>query len=526
MFPKIRTNTARLILVISFWLCANAAAQNLTVVNGTLGLHTTQGATNDVWANPPATNTVFDRWTGDVSVLADPCAWHTTAVMPANASTVTATYKTSPAWTTTTYIVNGLSSSDPNAVNLVYYFPPNPMGVIFFFHGANGSASGFFTKIESSTFARDAVAAGYAIAALDSNDRVNKIWSSDPTTANVDVQNVQTSINYLTGLGLMHAGTPTFSTGMSYGGFFAPYAAYDLDFKACGIWCASGLTPPASSLFTFTTVPTMWCLAQNDDLYDHPTFLANANTNLSNLTSRNVAGQLFEHPPSPVYPGRFTRIPGISASDSQTAHDRLLSGGFIDAFDNLTSDPETNLWYNTVLTTNTQPYYMDMQDQLDCCYSGHSQYSDYDDKILQFFTATLSFSQWEIFYSLTGAPTATPENDGVSNLYKYLFDINPTRIMTTSDQAALPTVGMTTNAGTSCLTLTYRENPTVFHETPAISDITVNVQTSSNLQTWQTLTNPTITQTGSDSTTGDPIMQVRVPASGSKLFIRLNVTSP
>ena len=76
-------------------------------------------------------------------------------------------------------------------------------GVIFRFHGTGGSASAMFNKDEDFTFARDAVAAGYAIAALDSTDRVNKQWDATVTSNNVDVLNVQASINYLTGLGLM-----------------------------------------------------------------------------------------------------------------------------------------------------------------------------------------------------------------------------------------------------------------------------------------------------------------------------------
>ena len=121
--------------------------------------------------------------------------------------------------------------------------------------------------------------------------------------------------------------------------------------------------------------------------------------------------------------------------------------------------------------------------------------------------------------SQSGA-NATPENDGVANVYKYLFDINPTEVMTAADRAALPTVGTTTVNGVPYLTLTYRANPYV-------SGITVSVQTSSDLKTWQTVT-PNISQTvGTDSATGDPIIEVEVAVTGAtRKFINLNVTSP
>jgi uncharacterized delta-60 repeat protein len=131
----------------------------------------------------------------------------------------------------------------------------------------------------------------------------------------------------------------------------------------------------------------------------------------------------------------------------------------------------------------------------------------------------LSYSQWQTANSITGSPTASPLNDGVPNLLKYVYHINPSRPMSATDWAALPATGTTTSGGTPCLTLTYRQNG-------ALSRVTVNVQTSSDLTTWQTLANTAITQTGADHLTGDPIMQAQVPFTGTAQFLRLNVTNP
>ena len=116
------------------------------------------------------------------------------------------------------------------------------------------------------------------------------------------------------------------------------------------------------------------------------------------------------------------------------------------------------------------------------------------------------------------AATATPFNDGVPNLLKYVFDINPSVPMTSAGRANLPALGTTTISGTKYLTLT-------FHQHNALVGVTVNVQTSPGLQTWTTATNPTIVQTGTDSNS-DPIMQVQVAESGTMQFIRLNVSQP
>ena len=81
----------------------------------------------------------------------------------------------------------------------------------------------------------------------------------------------------------------------------------------------------------------------------------------------------------------------------------------------------------------------------------------------------------------------------------------------------------TTTPGTQYLTLTYRKNAAL-----DLTQITISVQTSADLQNWTTVNPPDLSQqVGTDSTTGDPIMEVGVKANGfTKQFIRLNVTSP
>jgi len=124
--------------------------------------------------------------------------------------------------------------------------------------------------------------------------------------------------------------------------------------------------------------------------------------------------------------------------------------------------------------------------------------------------------------AFTGNPTATLENDGVANLLKYTFDIDPSVPLSSLDRAALPTLGTdsTTTPGTDYLTLTYRRYALA-------TGISVNVQTSPDLKTWTTVT-PNITQqVGTDPTTGDPIIEDEVNTNGvTTEFVRLNVTQP
>jgi kumamolisin len=147
--------------------------------------------------------------------------------------------------------------------------------------------------------------------------------------------------------------------------------------------------------------------------------------------------------------------------------------------------------------------------------------------------AAVSFTEWEQqpqpgFFTVgeagnagVGGPTATPENDGVPNLLKYLDNVDPNRPMAAADRAALPVVGTTTAGNTLYLTLTYRQYALA-------TGLLVNLQTSPDLLTWTTVTPDLSQQVSTDSVTSDPIMEMGVilPANTTRKFIRLNVSQP
>ena len=139
------------------------------------------------------------------------------------------------------------------------------------------------------------------------------------------------------------------------------------------------------------------------------------------------------------------------------------------------------------------------------------------------FDLTRTYAQWATAKSTSAVATDMPLNDGVPNLLKYLTDIDPNVSMSATDRASLPTVAVdtTTTPGTEYLTLTYRQSA-------GATGVTVNVETSADLNTWQTAAPPDLSrQMGVDPNTGDPMMEVGVKANGSgKQFIRLNITSP
>lgn len=140
-------------------------------------------------------------------------------------------------------------------------------------------------------------------------------------------------------------------------------------------------------------------------------------------------------------------------------------------------------------------------------------------------TNSIPFTQWsaaafnETDSNISG-PTAIPRKDGIPNLLKYLCDIDPTRTMTPADLAALPAVGTMMIGNTPYLTLTYRQSA-------QMTGLVVSVQTSADLQSWQTITPDVSQNLTPDPDTGDPILMVGIDMTGkTKEFIRLNVALP
>jgi hypothetical protein len=126
------------------------------------------------------------------------------------------------------------------------------------------------------------------------------------------------------------------------------------------------------------------------------------------------------------------------------------------------------------------------------------------------------FVDWATAHNVTGGMSATPRNDGIPNLLKYVFDIDPTVPVTAAVRAAaLPVVG-TASAGTE-LTLTFPENQ-------ILENVNVAVETSTDMISWSPPDSNAITPTGNITANGDPIMIAQVPVTNGIQFIRLVVT--
>ncbi|HNH81975.1 MAG TPA: hypothetical protein PL157_06335 [Acidobacteriota bacterium] len=363
-----------LLLFLSVWTLisvklADAQTVQLSVVNGSKSPLVTPGQTVHIWANVHLPGQVFERWEGNSELLADPLAAHTTLVMPARNVELIARFKPAADWTPTEERINGS--------RVFSYFPQPHRGVITLYHGSGGSATSWTDgrgAPENLLFCRDAVAAGFAIVATESQNRVDKQWNSRGTN-NDDVENIQTILETFKARGEMRPDAPVFAVGMSNGGGFSPLVSALLGFRATAIFCAAGY----DAVIEQTQVPTIWCLAENDQIVNN----SDAVTNFGVLSGRKVPAELYTNGASPVFPLRFARIEGMSEADSTEFYTRLKNNGFLDDQDFLESSPAASNWER--LLGEYTPFRNGIEDELNVCRASHKFFSDFNHKVLLFF---------------------------------------------------------------------------------------------------------------------------------------------
>ncbi|MBI3151319.1 MAG: alpha/beta fold hydrolase [Chloroflexi bacterium] len=348
------------------------ASYTLTVINGSgSGLYQA-GSTVHVWANPYPLGWTFDTWRGDTEPLPDIRSMHATMIMPPQDIQIETTYKQIPVWS--------VSYASMSGRDVYSYFPPaSYKGVIIFFHGSGGDAREWSELgAERRHFFDDAIADGYAIIAIDSNDRVHKQWDlTMPPASNSDLEAVAAILTAFRANGQMPAQIPVYGVGMSQGGRFATLASYFLNMKASAIWVGAG----HEDIMDTTMVPTMWCLADHDPIIDRQ----EAFTQYQQLIERDVDAVFNVHSQTPLYPLYFVNIEGVDEAASERLFFEFKSQGYLDENNFLIDNPRLSKWENHIGLEYPEAARLDIQDRLFVAYAEHAFYSDCDHLVLDFF---------------------------------------------------------------------------------------------------------------------------------------------
>lgn len=351
------------------------------------------GDTVHIWSEPTTSTRVFDGWTlnGVSSQLNR--EWHVWFIMPEGAVTATASYRavTLPAFQRQNITLYG------QVKPVDFAFPPNPVGLIFLFHGTQGMGANWFQRVEYLQFTRDALAAGFGVVATDAyevtagdQDGNGKLrWLLTPVSTNpaqnIDIATIAALRDTLRGRGFITTSTPTYAVGMSNGGGFSGSVAAALRFKAGVSYCASG----RAAIYDTSTVPTRFHMAALD--IDEDAVNADARANTQDLQGRGICAAYLENPRSPVYAERFARIPGISTTTSAALRAELQGRGFLDIAGYLVGTA-TALEADLANSPGSYPTYyslngsqrIEVANELDACRADHQFYSDLNYTTLQF----------------------------------------------------------------------------------------------------------------------------------------------
>ena len=111
-----------------------------------------------LWAEPDPPGLIFDHWRSENPSLADPRSRHTVFQVLSPSTTISANFAPAPDWRPAQRLVDGR--------DVYFHAPPDPVGLVFYFHGAGGSSRGWVTPTNAENWQalRDAVARGYAVA--------------------------------------------------------------------------------------------------------------------------------------------------------------------------------------------------------------------------------------------------------------------------------------------------------------------------------------------------------------------------
>lgn len=370
-----------LLLLTALIPTLTSAQTNITITGGSTVPVRVRERRANIWADPDPTNMVFDRWTGDTTLVEDIYSASSFVNPRSKNISLTATYKAAPTWSLTEETING--------VDVLYYIPQNPVGIIFRFHGSGGSAQSTLSSVESRLFSNDAVAAGYGIIALDSSDRATGDWSFLPPPNNPDLNNVQAVITNFRQRGIISQADPIVAQGTSRGGVFSSMAAYYMNFQADAIYIAYAV----DAVVQLTPVPTIFCVAANDDQeLVGPTGNQRAHDQAIALQNRGVLSSFNLHQASPVYPERFWRVANLTKNDSHNIYNALKAGGYLDGRDYLIDNPRNSNW-QSVIPAQYQLYISGLGTVLGAAYANHGFFSDYDSRVLQFYATALSASK-------------------------------------------------------------------------------------------------------------------------------------
>lgn len=353
------------------------------------------GDTVHIFSNHYSDNQLFDKWSGDISILNAPEEWHTWFIMPNKNVNLTGSIKNTTAFNLQYELIRGRDRLKP-----VYsYFPTGHKGFVYLLHGTGGKASFVAAEYEFQILIRDLINDNFGVIITEAEEATTGIdanadgklrWAIFPvdTLNNVDYVNIRNITDTFYNRGVTNRSKLRYSLGMSNGAFYSTALSAIYRYKAGVNYCGQG---DAATILA-TQTPVQFCMAKNDNndgvgQAGNATALANFNS----LNSRGICSKYFTKERCTIYPERFARRGDITTTQSISVFNELKSKGYIDNkhyyigfSDALTTAYSSNPTSFPVINSLTVPQRSFMLAQIDLSISEHQMYSDYNRATLKF----------------------------------------------------------------------------------------------------------------------------------------------
>ena len=384
------------LLAMAFLLHPGQGQHQLSVTNGYGGGTYNAGEKVHVFAEYTQENELVSGWDSNVDIgntdgkLGLKGEWHFSFNMPASDVTLRPRLDQFPL-EPKQLIDLTLSSSTGTELPVWYYIPKNPVGVVGFFHGSGGSRK-FLTNPQPWYTARQLVHAGYGIFATSSQESINKVgkkrWNTkwNSFCSNNDLKNIKIVLEKFSSRGLITNETNLHAIGMSNGGVFA----YTL-VQAGGLGFSSGLSTCAhGDLNIDPSLPFMWQMCENDSQESVARKKGNSVANYEKLLKKDIPSIHVTHPASPVYPERFTRIRGVSATTSRNLYMYMQDNGLLSEKKYIIR-PETDEDLETLIGKSSDFNSLDGRQKLEfrgelfIALAEHRYFDDYSKEVIDFF---------------------------------------------------------------------------------------------------------------------------------------------
>jgi hypothetical protein len=273
---------------------------------------------------------------------------------------------------------------------VISYVPEHPKGMLYVFHGTNGSAA-FAERVETTDVINRLVARGYGFVSTSSTERTgNKRWLvPDPSlTTNPDLARLARLQAHLVATTGLEANTPLVGIGMSNGARFVTnwgQAWRNAGYPVKAIWASHGTTAPSFDQAGQLTVPTVFSTSEND-------FTVPPGGVISSFLVAHNAGT-----PSEIYSSQerrltappYERIPGIDTGESQQIVAAMVAtGAWNSQGDRIEPDIETAAAkaQSASLPASVQAQRNEIVNETALQMAVHQFTAEYADQVIAFFT--------------------------------------------------------------------------------------------------------------------------------------------